>query len=112
MADASYTHEQMSAILEQFRLVPKQMQADFLAKVSADPEISGNPNRLAASMQGVINQAAELAQPQTSPFAALLSNVGLSKELLALNAPNAPASAAPMLQVPGQKRDTRGNGLG
>lgn len=102
MVAPTYTHEQMSAMLEQFKLVPPKLQADFLAHVASNPELSGNPQVLAGAMQGVINQAAQIAAPGAHPFAAMLANTQLSPDLLAMNAPK--AAHAVSLTVPGQQR--------
>ncbi|MBX9726490.1 MAG: hypothetical protein K2X09_04420 [Rickettsiales bacterium] len=109
MVAPTYTHEQMTTMLEQFKLVPPKLQSDFLAHVALNQELRGNPQVLVGAMQGVINQAAQLAATAANPFAALLTahQVVIPEHLKAMNAPG---SGVSNLTVPGPPRDTTRTG--
>lgn len=104
MGVPTYTHPEKEQIFDQFTRLPEQMRLGFLRDVTHNPELSNNPNLIAAGMQSLINQ--HVTEQSAHPFAAMLAGAGLSAELLAMNAPK--AANAVSLTVPGQQRGQSG----
>lgn len=87
MAMTEYTHQEKEQIFEQFKLLPEEKRLGFLNAVTNNPDISANANKLAAGMQGLINE--HVAAQSAQSFGALL---GGERHFAAMAAYNPPVS--------------------